>query len=396
MSILNLQGCKSSSVYNIFIFFLLKKVADIIKLKIYMLYNMTTINTINTINIIGFTNIKCSISDNVYILKKYIHNNNLNAKVNIISLFDINNNNIQKLINNNNINNNIFCIQPFEIARNIGNSFEIIKFLNLNNKKPSVLWVWEFKSLPQIFKTYEKYFHTIYVQSQFCYMIFSKNLTVSIKKLQLTSRIHDYIDALSEHNIQNMNINKIIKDTIGKVRIGYCFDLNSSIIRKNALNLVKAFNEISNNKEKNLALIIKYRLPRGNQFVNSLEERLFQDFIHISNISKNIYLINEELALLDLYKLYTHFDYYISPHCGEGFGITIYDNMILGNKIISPYYSGEKAYLKRDKIIELKYEEKYIEGFKKHPIYGQMNDFTAAYVSVDSIKNTIMNLKEVN
>ena len=125
-----------------------------------------------------------------------------------------------------------------------------------------------------------------------------------------------------------------------------------------------------------------------------MEERLFHEFIYISDITKNIYLINEELPLLDLYKLYTHFDYYISPHCGEGFGITIYDNMILGNKIISPYYSGEKDYLERDKIIELKYKETIVEELKVHPIYGQMTDFKAAYVSVDSIKNTIINLNK--
>ena len=30
-------------------------------------------------------------------------------------------------------------------------------------------------------------------------------------------------------------------------------------------------------------------------------------------------------SALDLYKLYTYFDYYISPHCAEGFDFTIYD-----------------------------------------------------------------------
>ena len=96
-------------------------------------------------------------------------------------------------------------------------------------------------------------------------------------------------------------------------------------------------------------------------------------------------MLYEELEPLDLYKLYTKFDYYISPHCGEGFGLTIYDNMILGNKIISPYYSGEKDYLKSDEIIELEYKETEIPGLRQHPVYGQMNDFKGAYISVQNI-----------
>ena len=152
-------------------------------------------------------------------------------------------------------------------------------------------------------------------------------------------------------------------------------------MRKNPINLVKAFIDIDS---KNSILILKFRKPRG-QFVNKIEADIYNEFIKISNLQQNIYLIDEELELLDLYKLYTYFDYYISPHCGEGFGFTIYDNMILGNKIISPYYSGETEYLKREEIVELEYEEKEINGLRQHPAYGQMKDFKGAYISVENI-----------
>ena len=66
--------------------------------------------------------------------------------------------------------------------------------------------------------------------------------------------------------------------------------------------------------------------------------------------------------------------------------------MILRNKIISPYYSGEKTYLERNEIIELKYEEKILNDLKTHPIYGKMDKLYGAYVSVETILNIINNL----
>jgi glycosyltransferase involved in cell wall biosynthesis len=346
-------------------------------------------NKTTTLNIIGLKNINCSISDNMYILSNYMKNIHPSVSVYTIDINEINKDNIQKLTQDN-VKDNIFCIQPFEIKNNIYNVFNIIKNLNNANKKPSAFWVWEFKSLPQIFKYYEKYFQKIYVQSQFCYEVFSNHLTINIEKLLLTSRIHEYIQHIPGHHIQNQSINRIIKETEGKTRIGYCFDVNSSLVRKNPLNLIKAFSILNNNhKYNNKVLILKYRPARNGFFVNRAEEELFNKCITLAKSVTNIYLLNEELNVMDLYKLYTYFDYYISPHCGEGFGITIYDNMILGNKIISPYYSGEKDYLKRDEIIELEYNEKELKCFNAHPIYRQMSSYKGAYISTDSIIDKI-------
>ena len=70
----------------------------------------------------------------------------------------------------------------------------------------------------------------------------------------------------------------ILKKTTNKIKYGFCFDLNSSIVRKNPINLVKAFNRIDS---KNSVLILKFRKPRG-QFVNKIEHDIFNEFIKIS------------------------------------------------------------------------------------------------------------------
>ena len=336
--------------------------------------NNYRILNVNSINIIGLKNINVSIADNLVLLKNYLNKLNKNSKIYIYDISEI-----EKI--NYNIKT-IFCIQPFEIR-------SLVPFLSNFKIKPEILWVWEFKSLPQIFKDYEKYFSKVYVPSQFCYDIFSNYLSITIEKIDLKSMIHDYIDKIPDYKIKNQKINNILENPKNKTIYGFCFDLNSSIVRKNPLNLVRAFNNLN---DETKVLILKYRHPRGNNFINKIEYDIYNSFIIEVKKNKNIYCITDELEQLDLYKLYTIFDYYISPHCGEGFGLTIYDNMILGNKIISPYYSGETEYLKREDIIRLEYEEKQISGLKEHPIYGQMKDFKGAYISVESIMRGLNNI----
>ena len=331
----------------------------------------------NEINLIGLKNINVSIKDNLFLFKNYLNKLNNNTKINIYDISEINK--INHRIKT------IFCIQPYEITN-------IRPYLSYFHK-PEVLWVWEFKSLPQIFKDYEKYFSKVYTQSQFCYDVFSKHLSIPIQKVELNSMIFEYIDKISGHEIVNKKINNILENTKEKFIYGFCFDLNSSILRKNPLNLVKAFNNLNDEKK---VLILKYRPPRSNKFINNIENDIYNSFITEVKKNKNIYCITDELEPLDLYKLYTNFDYYISPHCGEGFGFTIYDNMLLGNKIISPYYSGETEYLNREEIIELEYDEKDIPGLREHPVYGQMTDYKAAYISVESIEKCLDFLKYNN
>ena len=69
--------------------------------------------------------------------------------------------------------------------------------------------------------------------------------------------------------------------------------------------------------------------------------------------------------------------------------------MILNNKIISTYYSGEKDFLVKENIIVLPHTEKPVLRMKYHPCYGLMDNLCAAYVSVESIINIIKHLPEI-
>ena len=316
----------------------------------------------NHLNIIGYTNLKCSFNDVIFIMEK--HFLNIGKTVKIYDVNDIHETYFQK--------NNLICINPFYISQSV-----LEKYIY----KPYALWFWEYKSLPTIFKNYENYFSKIYAASDFNLEIFSKNLSIPVEKIKFTSKIHDYLDFIPNHMIVNNKVNEVINATNDKIRYGYCFDSNSTMIRKNPLKLVKAFERV---KDINKVLIIKAREPH-----DDYDKKLYQEFIEIINNNDNIYLINGQLDILDLYKLYSYFDYYISPHISEGFGLTIYDNMILGNTIISTYYSGEKDYLKRGEFIEIEHEEREINELKEYIVYSQMTDFKAAYISEDNIYKCI-------
>ena len=259
------------------------------------------------INLIGFIDLNCSISENLELLKMYYEKKNFQViladirKPNEISLLDTS---IETII----------CVQPFEL-----HMFNFSRFENTGNL--SAFWVWEFKNLAPQFSKYASYFNTIYTPSTFCKNVFQDKLMTPVKKVPLTSFIHKYSkNTIHTHVITNQKINSILETTKNKTIYGFCFDLNSSIVRKNPLNLVKAFNKINDISK---VLILKYRLPRNNVFANKTEKDIYHEFVVESTTNPNIYHITDELSQLDLYKLYTNFDYYISPHCGEGFGITI-------------------------------------------------------------------------
>ena len=141
---------------------------------------------------------------------------------------------------------NIFILQPYEL-----DTINLSKFIY----KPEVFWVWEFKSLPNIFLDYQNFFSKCYVPSQFCYQVFSNHLNIFVEKIVINSNIHNYLDTLHAHNIKNEMMNDILDKTSKKIKFGYVFNSNSSLVRKNVINLVKAFDSI---KSRNAVLILKY------------------------------------------------------------------------------------------------------------------------------------------
>ena len=86
---------------------------------------------------------------------------------------------------------------------------------------------------------YQNFFSKCYVPSRFCYQVFSNHLNILVEKIVINSNIHNYLDTLHAHNIKNEMMNDILDETSKKIKFGYVFNSNSSLVRKNVINLVK-------------------------------------------------------------------------------------------------------------------------------------------------------------
>ena len=336
---------------------------------------MSIISKVKGLNLIGFKNKKCSISDNLSSLGYYCSKKKIPYR-----LLGVNCLRKRKKNNLHPEYDNIICLQPFELTK-----------INLSYLKNKIyaLWVWEYKSLPKIFERMEHKFNHIFTVSIYCQKIFQVHLRTPVSVIPIKSPILEYLSLIPKHNIESTQVNKVIEQTKNTNIFGYCFDFNSSLIRKNPLNLVKAFNNIFMNSQK-YSLILKFRKPK---YIMRSEKEIYDLLSKLIDDNTSIFTIDEELSNLDLYKLYTHLTFYISPHSCEGYGLTIFDNIILGNKIISNYYSGEKDFLIPGKFYELKHTIKEFPELSEVPAYKDLPNFYSSYVSETEITDCFKKLK---
>ena len=325
---------------------------------------------------------KCSIADNLLCVEYYCQQHQIPYKIISKDYLIGGKHYIRKEKKNgpNQKYDNLICIQPFELIK---------ADLSFLKNKTYVLWVWEYQFLPDIFMRLETHFDHIFTVSQYCQQIFEKYLQLPVSILPIKSPILKYLPLIPEHNIKNCTVSQVVQQTKGTIVFGYCFDFNSSLIRKNPLNLINAFNTVFLNSDK-YSLILKFRRPK---YKLKFEKEDYNSFNNLILKNNSIYPIDDELSHLDLYKLYTYFDYYISPHSCEGFGLTIFDNLTLGNKIISNYYSGEKDFLIPGEFIELKHTLKDFSDLKEVPAYEYLENFESSYVSEEEIIKCFQKIK---
>jgi hypothetical protein len=203
--------------------------------------------------------------------------------------------------------------------------------------------------------------------------------------IRLKNPIDKYtLSLIYNHSIIEEEVINIIENINSKIIFGYYFNIENVLLLENIVSLVKAFQDISHlDTNKVLILIIK---PINYEYKTDKNNKYIQEILNISNISNNIYVLNKEISELDLYKLYTYFDYYISPQC-DGFDIGIYDNKKIGNNIITTYYSSE---FNKNDMITIDYENFKIDKITDHPIYEGLTNFESGYIKSDNIINILL------
>ena len=118
----------------------------------------------------------------------------------------------------------------------------------------------------------------------------------------------------------------------------FMFDYNSSLERKNTLNLISAFEKAFGKEDESVSLIIKTsKSTKFQEEKKSLEARAAG--------FKNIKIVEKIFEKQTLHKIIKNCDAYISLHRSEGFGLTMAEAMYFGNPVIATNYSGNLQFM---------------------------------------------------
>lgn len=112
--------------------------------------------------------------------------------------------------------------------------------------------------------------------------------------------------------------------------------------RKGINDLIECFESV-NTKNPNTQLVLKlhhkdYSVQNKGHIISQLTKRT-------KRLSKSIHVIIENVSNKDLLGIHAIGDCYVSLHKGEGFGLSLYDAMNYGKKIVSTNYGGPTDYL---------------------------------------------------
>ena len=232
----------------------------------------------------------------------------------------------------NNFYIHIFCIQP-QHSRVL-----IRKILKKNLKKNNHFigfWPWELSKWPDIWHKDLQLIDELWCLSKFIYNSIPP-VNFPLKKFVISPGFR------LKKEIKNGNHNKVSKFI-------FSYDPRSKYKRKNPKGVLFAFwNAFGFPFDKNLDIYNKnvkltIKLINTPAISNGIER-----FKKLINLDKRITIIKENLVYKDLIELYKNHDCYISLHKSEGFGNAIAENLIIGNEVITTYYSGEKDFCSED------------------------------------------------
>ncbi|WP_340316752.1 glycosyltransferase [Rhizorhabdus argentea] len=120
----------------------------------------------------------------------------------------------------------------------------------------------------------------------------------------------------------------------------YVFDGSSYLVRKNPAALVRAFSA-SGLAARGWSLLLKTKhlhdRPEDGEALRLLAES-----------TDGVLLIDRSMAADELHELMALADIYASPHCSEGFGLTIAEAMAMGKPVIATDFGGSRDFLDTD------------------------------------------------
>lgn len=212
---------------------------------------------------------------------------------------------------------------------------------------------WESEYIPQEYINNLIFCDEIWVPAQYCKDVISNycNIPVNIIPYPIDIEINDEKDDEAENFYRKDSFNFF-----------FMFDYNSTLERKNTLNLLNAFEKAFSKTDKSVSLIIK--TSKSTKF--SKERDMLNTHI---NGFQNIKIVEKIYDKQTLHKIIKGCDAYISLHRSEGFGLTMAEAMFFGKPVIATNYSGNLEFMND--------ENSFLVDFKKTKLTSSINNYDA-------------------
>ena len=241
---------------------------------------------------------------------------------------------------------------------------------------------WESEFFPQEYVDNISFFDEIWVPAKYCQNVISNvcQIPVSIIHYPIEIVVSDAIDEVAENFYDKSSFNFL-----------FIFDYNSTLERKNPINLIKAFKKAFDKQDKTVSLTIK--TSRSTRFAKE-KSRLLEEIDGFENI-KIVEKIFEKDTLHNIIK---SCDSYVSLHRSEGFGLTMAEAMFFGKPVIATGYSGNLDFMNSQNSFLVDYKtctvDSKIINYDKNTIWSDP-DFEHMAELMKNVKENSTRIKEI-
>lgn len=192
-------------------------------------------------------------------------------------------------------------------------------------------WVWETDTLPSAWQHDLRSVDRIWAPSTYCAEIFASEVDVPVDVVPHPVRVPARIASDRETMLRRFGIDPDLKVIL------YIFDGASYLVRKNPDGLIRAFAK-SGLAEQGWTLVLKtkhlYDRPEAGAELTELAEA-----------TPGVRILEVSLYPDEITSLIAAADIYASPHCSEGFGLTVAEAMAVGKPVVATNYSGTKDFV---------------------------------------------------
>jgi glycosyltransferase involved in cell wall biosynthesis len=197
---------------------------------------------------------------------------------------------------------------------------------------------WESEYFPPDYVENIKLYDEIWVPSNYCKDVISKLVDKPVTVVHYPIEIETIEDEESKSFYDTSAFNFL-----------FMFDYNSTLERKNTLNLIDAFEKAFGKNDKSVCLTIK--TSKSTRFQKDKEK-----LMNKINGFENIKIVEKIFEKNTLHNIIKGCDSYISLHRSEGFGLTMAEAMFFAKPTIGTGYSGNLEFMTNENSFLVDYE----------------------------------------